>query len=123
MLYLKELQLASDGAEIGFIQSLTRTCYNGVYPFKIFPAKQLKSIEFEPITIFAGSNGSGKSTLLNIIASALNLNRHSVYNDSPFFESYIRLCKFSHSDIPTNSHSEKRLILNLYIQFFVLFRL
>ena len=36
-MYIKSLRLASDNAEINFIKDLKQTCYNGVYPFKIFP--------------------------------------------------------------------------------------
>lgn len=103
MIYLKKLQLASLEAEGNFIVSLTRTCYNGIYPFKIFPDKALERIKFAPITIFSGSNGSGKTTLLNIIASGLQLIRHSAYNDSPFFDTYIKLCKFDYTTIPSTS--------------------
>ena len=50
--YLNSLTLWSEGAETGFIMSQRRTCYNGIYPFKIFPEKELEQIEFAPITIF-----------------------------------------------------------------------
>lgn len=103
MIYLKKLLLASIESEIGFIQSLTRACYNGIYPFKIFLNKGLEQISFSPITFFSGNNGSGKTTLLNIIASGLGLVRHSLYNDSPFFDTYIKLCKFEHIPIPKAS--------------------
>lgn len=103
MIYLKKLQLASAELEGNFIVSLTRTCYNGIYPFKIFPDKNLEQVKFAPITIFSGGNGSGKTTILNIIASGLKINRHSLYNDSPFFDNYIRLCKFDYTSIPSTS--------------------
>ena len=67
-MYIKSLKLTSDIDEIIFIRDLTRTCYNSVYPFKIFPDKGLDRIDFAPITIFYGGNGSGKTTLLNILA-------------------------------------------------------
>ena len=43
------------------------TCFNGIYPFKIFPDKGLRSLEFEPITIFYGGNGSGKTTFIKLL--------------------------------------------------------
>ena len=56
-MYIKSLKLTSDIDEIIFIRDLARTCYNGVYPFKIFPDKGLDRIDFAPITIFYGGNG------------------------------------------------------------------
>ena len=69
-------------------------CYSrtSAYPFKIFPPKALSKITFEPLTIFYGTNGSGKSTLLNIIAEKLRLIRSAPFNNTPFFEDYLRMC-------------------------------
>lgn len=39
--YLKSLELVPELAEMGFILEQKRTCYNGIYPFKIFPNKLL----------------------------------------------------------------------------------
>ena len=67
--YVNKLTLVSDAAETDFlINGLKRTCYSSVYPYKIFPMKDLREIKLAPITIFYGGNGSGKTTLLNIIA-------------------------------------------------------
>jgi len=74
--YLKSLRLVSDSAETQFIIDQKRTCYNGIYPFKLFPQRELEYVEFAPITIFYGGNGSGKSTLLNIVAEKLGVMRH-----------------------------------------------
>ena len=41
-MYIKSLKLASEADEITFIKNQVRTCYNGVYPFKIFPDKGLE---------------------------------------------------------------------------------
>ena len=101
--YLKKLYLASYADEAGFMMQQKRTCYNGIYPFKIFPQKGLKGIEFGPITIFHGGNGSGKSTLLNIIAEKLCVLRHSAFSGSAFFSEYVSICEAEAGDIPGGS--------------------
>ena len=53
-MYIKSLKLTSDNDKTIFIRDLVGTCYNGVYPFKIFPEKGLERIGFAPITIFYG---------------------------------------------------------------------
>ena len=50
--YIEKLLLQSDGQETQFIMNQRRTCYNGIYPYKIFPQKGLREISFAPITIF-----------------------------------------------------------------------
>ena len=102
-MYIKSLTLASDNAEINFIKDLKQTCYNGVYPFKIFPMKDLRHSEFAPITIFYGGNGSGKTTLLNILAEITGVTRHSAFNSSPFFETYTQMCYLDAGKIPMKS--------------------
>lgn len=101
--YVDRLSLWSDIAESEFIRNQKRTCYNGIYPFKIFPNKELKDIKFYPITIFYGGNGSGKTTLLNIIAEKAQIMRHSAYSGSAFFGEYVKKCKLYGKDIPKNS--------------------
>lgn len=101
--YIERLQLQSDGQETGFIMNQRRTCYNGIYPFKIFPQKGLREIRFAPITIFCGGNGSGKTTLLNIIAEKAKVIRHSAFSGSAFFGEYISGCKLEGKAIPANS--------------------
>ena len=103
MLYLRQLELTSDYQEIRVIEDQRRTCYNTMYPFNIFPIKELKYVDFSPITIFYGGNGSGKTTLLNIIAEKIGAIRHSQYNKSPFFEQYVDLCEIYGGEIPSNS--------------------
>ena len=105
MIYLKELELASDRAETAVIFGEKRTCFGTMYPFKIFPEKQLQYIEFAPVTIFYGGNGSGKTTLLNIISEKINAIRHSEYNKSAFFEKYTDLCQIYGDEIPQNSQT------------------
>ena len=102
-LFVRKLQLVSDSEEIGFVMGQKRTCYNGVYPFKIFPRKELSSVTFAPVTILYGGNGSGKTTLLNILAEKLSLTRHSPFSGSAFFEDYVSMCKADFSIIPLNS--------------------
>jgi len=101
--YLKRLNLALAEAEEGFFQQLRRTCYNGVYPFKIFPQKKLETIDFAPITIFYGGNGSGKSTLLNVIAEKLGVLRHSAFSGSAFFAEYVSMCDAEGEEPPNGS--------------------
>ena len=99
MLYLKTFTLPTEKQEDGFLLSMTEPrmrmrCYSqtSAYPFKIFPPKALSKITFEPLTVFYGTNGSGKSTLLNIIAQKLDLIRSAPFNNTPFYEDYLRLC-------------------------------
>lgn len=101
--YLQTLTLASDPQEMKFIVGQHMTCYNTIYPFKIFPAKELKRLELEPITILYGGNGSGKTTLLNIIAEKLHLVRHSGFSASAFFQEYVDLCREESTVIPRGS--------------------
>lgn len=103
-MYIKTLKLTSESQEIEFIQNLKRTCYNGVYPYKIFPMKGLKKLEFAPITILYGGNGSGKTTLLNILAELTKVTRHSAFSGSAFFQDYVQSCRLSADDIPPKSH-------------------
>lgn len=102
-LYIKSLTLASFGQEDDFIRSQVRTCYNSIYPFKIFPDKQLHTVSFAPITVFYGGNGSGKTTLLNIIAEKAHILRHSPFSGSAFFSDYVSMCRLEKSNIPHNS--------------------
>lgn len=101
--YIKRLILQSDGQETGFIMNQRRTCYNGIYPYKIFPQKGLREISFAPITIFYGGNGSGKTTLLNIIAEKTKVIRHSAFSGSAFFPEYVAGCDIESRTIPSNS--------------------
>ena len=102
-LFVKKLQLPLEDQEIRFVLGQKRTCYNGVYPFKIFPQKALSTLTFAPITILYGGNGSGKTTLLNILAEALQLTRHSPFSGGAFFGDYVKLCKADFSVIPLHS--------------------
>lgn len=102
--YIDGLTLLSDSDETNFlIYELKRTCYNGVYPYKLFPKKGMHKIELAPITIFYGGNGSGKTTLLNIIAEKAGVIRHSAFNGSAFFSQYVKGCALSGKEVPGNS--------------------
>lgn len=101
--YIEKLLLQSDGQETQFIMNQRRTCYNGIYPYKIFPQKGLREISFAPITIFYGGNGSGKTTLLNIIAEKTRVLRHSAFSGSAFFSEYVAGCDIQGRTIPSNS--------------------
>jgi predicted ATPase len=100
MIYLKSFRLPSEGMESSFVMQEKRTCFPTFYPFKIFPRKSLREIEFEGITMFYGGNGSGKSTLINVIARKLNALRYSDYNSAPFFEDYVGLCNVKYAKVP-----------------------
>ena len=102
-MFLKSLKLQTDEQETEFIVDLKRTCYNGVYPYKIFPDKELETVDFGPITIFYGGNGSGKTTLLNIIAEKTGVIRHSAFSGSAFFGKYVQGCTLSAAQIPEGS--------------------
>ena len=101
--YLRSFDLVSEDREMKFILDQKMTCYNGIYPFKIFPEKELRSLEFEPITIFYGGNGSGKTTLLNVIAEKARIARHSAFSESAFFPDYVSMCKMDAGRIPHDS--------------------
>ena len=100
--YLTDLTLPSDCDESGFIANVKETCFQSFYPYNIFPLKQLRHIEFAPITIFYGGNGSGKTTLLNIIAEKIGAARHSAFNSTPFFKPYLKDCKINVNGMLTN---------------------
>lgn len=64
------------------------------YPCGIFTKAGLTELDFEKITVLAGSNGSGKSTLLNLIACKLGLDRIAPYNGGELFDRYTRACRY-----------------------------
>ena len=100
MIYLESIRFPSEAEEAGYVlnqRKLDMTCFsvNNVYPFKIFPEKGLRSLDFSrsSVTLLYGGNGSGKSTVLNIIAQKLSLSRTSPFNRTPFFEDYLDFCR------------------------------
>lgn len=114
MVYLEYFRIAGRKQEDGFILNypyqLEMQCFSSanVYPFKLFPQKELHELTFEPITVFYGGNGSGKSTLLNIISAKLGCLRTSPFNNTPFFDEYLKLCKYELSEL--DEPVEKRLV-------------
>lgn len=102
-MYLDAFSLPDEREETGYIISCGKDAYKSfmscypkdLYPFKVFPQKQLSRLTFEPITLLYGGNGSGKSTLLNVIAEKLGLEHDSPHNRTPYFEEYLKLCAYS----------------------------
>ena len=103
MKYLKTFHLPSEEDEIKFIKDQKLTCYNSEYPFKIFSHKQLYKVDFSDITIFYGGNGSGKTTLLNLLAEKAGIRRHTDFNNSPFFSTFVKMCQMYSAPIPRES--------------------
>ena len=101
--YLKRFHLPPENREYAFILNQKRTCYSGVYPFKLFPEKGLDSLDFAPVTILYGGNGSGKTTLLNVLAEHLGVARHSAFNGSAFFRDFVAMCRADVNSVPTGS--------------------
>lgn len=94
MIYLHNFTLPTLAQE-------TAELYCNVYPFGIFPFKELHRLTFSEVTIFYGGNGSGKTTLLNLIAESLHLPRITPFNRSESFEHYVKTkCKYEASGGP-----------------------
>lgn len=97
MIYLQSFELLSEEIEYGIICT-KRNIHNSYYPLRIFPEKEFKRIEFEPITIFYGGNGSGKTTLLHVIASKLNASKKHINDLGDLFEQYVKECNYNFRD-------------------------
>ncbi len=91
--YLRSFAFPGGNAEAEFLLAQKRTCYNGSYPFRLFPQKGLDRLDFAPVTILCGGNGSGKSTVLNLLAEKLGILRHSAFSGGAFFSAYVDLCR------------------------------
>ena len=102
-MYIKKLRIPNAYQETTILSDEKRTCFNTVYPFRIFPEKGRTEFAFENITIFYGGNGSGKTTLLNVLCEKTHAIRHSEKNDSAFFERYLDVCKISCTELPEKS--------------------
>ena len=83
--------------------------FNTMYPFSIFPEKDLTYLEFEPITILYGGNGSGKTTLLKVIAEKINASKKNINDYGKLFDTYVDLC---HYEMPNRKFKEIKLILS-----------
>ena len=85
-MYLERFTLPDTEQEEALIMERiceTRDCAGFVdnpYPCRLFPARGLRELYFQNMTILYGGNGSGKSTLLNLIAEKLKLNRIAPFN-------------------------------------------
>ena len=101
--YVEHLTLWPPLADAKFVTLQRRTCYSGVYPFKMFPKMGLEELELHPVTIFYGGNGSGKSTLLNIIAEKTGVLRHSAFSGGAFFGEYVKGCSLTGREVPGGS--------------------
>lgn len=108
MIYLKKFKLLNDYEEHLAFQIENRTIFKDVYPFHIFPFKELETITFDHITCFYGGNGSGKTTLLNIIASKLNATRLNSISKGELFNLYVKMCKFDFNY--ENAYNEVKVI-------------
>ena len=51
-MYVHSLMLLSDAAEMDFLIHQRRTCYNGVYPYKIFPDRVWRKLNLPPSLFF-----------------------------------------------------------------------
>lgn len=107
MIYLSEFYFPGENAEANYMAYAARpkfTCYDSYYPFGMFPARGLKTLDLADVTILYGGNGSGKTTALNVMADTLRLRRGAQYNRSDFFADYVALCQYHtlHS-IPADS--------------------
>ena len=108
MSYLRSFRLPSRLQEEDVILNdirLDMQCYSqNVYPFKIFPQKELSELTFSPVTLLYGGNGSGKSTLLNVIAEKLGLQRGAPFNKTPFYGDFLARCRAeAASELPQES--------------------
>ena len=88
-IYLHDATFRSEGEEWNLERAEQRTCFESFYPLRLFPAKGLRRVEFDPVTIFYGGNGSGKSTVLNILATRLKALREIPYKPGQFFDWYV----------------------------------
>ena len=104
MVYVRNLILPSEIAEIEFIKNEKRTCFSTFYPFKIFPEKGLREVRFDDITMLYGGNGSGKSTLLNVLARKMGAVRYSEFNDAPLFHTFVGMCAVDYAKMPRASY-------------------
>lgn len=100
-LYLSRFTFPDAEREFDFFLGQKRTCHDSYYPFQVLP--RVGELEFEPITVLYGGNGSGKTTALNVMAETLGLERDTLFNRSPFFEAYTRLCDWEGRAVPPGS--------------------
>ena len=97
MVYLEKFILPDEEEEYRI--AAARRAQNGGYlengyPCMLFPKKELRELDFEPVTMLCGGNGSGKSTLLNLISLRLGLKRISPFNGGELLEPYAARCRY-----------------------------
>jgi predicted ATPase len=85
MLLAKRME-QNGGRNLGYIDN--------PYPCGLFPAMDLRELNFERITILYGGNGSGKTTLLNLITQKLGLYRSAPFNSGEMMESFVSACSY-----------------------------
>ena len=93
-MYLSRFEFPDEDAEWRFFMSIKRKCYDSFYPFQVLAGRGMTAMDLEPVTILYGGNGSGKTTALNVMAQTLGLRRDARFNQSNFFEDYVRLCRY-----------------------------
>ena len=109
MIYLKSFCLPSIQDEYAWklsyrTKAQRRTCYgNNVYPFDLFPFREIQKFEMSDITILYGGNGSGKSTILNVISERIDARKNKLFNKTPYFDDYVELCRYSLATKPLES--------------------
>ena len=100
LMYLERFTLPDTEQEEALIMERiceTRDCAGFVdnpYPCRLFPARGLRELYFQNMTILYGGNGSGKSTLLNLIAEKLKLNRIAPFNSGEMVKAYVDACRY-----------------------------
>jgi predicted ATPase len=85
MLLAKRME-QNGGRNLGYIDN--------PYPCGLFPAMDLRELNFERITILYGGNGSGKTTLLNLITQKLGIYRSAPFNSGEMMESFVSACSY-----------------------------
>lgn len=102
MTYLDKFELVSERAEDIFLFEYNSekpismmTCYSdNPYPFDFFPKKNISAFEFSDVTMLYGTNGSGKSTVLNVISEKLGISKNPLFNYTPYYEEYLKMCSY-----------------------------
>ncbi len=109
MVYLERFELLTEQKEYGMIVH-KMNIHNNYYPLKIFPEKEFRYINFDPITLFYGGNGSGKTTLLNIISNTIGASKRNLDKKGAFFDEYVASCKHHYQFIHREECKEIKYI-------------
>ena len=103
MIYARKLILPSERQEWEAVDGENRTFIHTAYPFKIFPDKGLRELEFDNITLLYGGNGSGKSTLINVMAYKMGAGRYTDFNNAPLFHEFTGKCHIEFNRKPPDA--------------------